>query len=261
MSILERVKKGEILDDIEIYDAHTHLGKWYSVTMRENNAQDLVAIMDYIKFRRMAISSSMSICADFRRGNDEMIRAMECYPGRFFGYITINPNYKDGMMDEIHRLEHHKDIIGVKIHPHYSGVPVNDARYQPVFAYANEKRWIVLVHTFSHGDVALMQKVIESYPDAIFILAHCGAHTGMELTAKIIREYPNAYCDLPMGSAPYKTVEYLVKNGDENKILFGTDSPLADYRITYGRVLFADISEEAKRKIMGLNFKKCLGMK
>ncbi len=261
MDLLDRVKMGEIPSDIEVYDAHAHLGKWYSVTMREHNAQDLVAIMDYMKFRRMAISSSMAICSDFQRGNDEVIQAMECYPGRFFGYITINPNYADGMMDEILRLEHHKDIIGLKIHPHYSGVPVNDKRYEEVFSYAEKKRWVVLVHTFSYGDIALMQKVIEAHPSATFILAHCGAHTGMELTAKIIRDYPNAYCDLPMGSAPFKTVEYLVENGDENKILFGTDSPLADYRITYGRVLFSDISEEAKKKIMGLNFKKCLGIK
>ncbi len=261
MRILDRVKKGEILQDIEIYDAHTHLGKWYSVTIRENNARDLVAMMDYMKFRRMCLSSSLSICSDFKRGNDEVMDAIALYPDKFFGYITINPNYPDGMMQEIHRLEDHKNLIGLKIHPHYTGVPVNDKRYEEVFSYAEKKHWIVLVHTFSYGDVILMQKVIEAHPDAKFILAHCGAHTGMELTAKIIREYPNAYCDLPIGSAPFKTVEYLVENGDENKILFGTDSPLADYRITYGRVLFSDISDEAKKKIMGLNFKACLGIK
>ena len=260
MNILDRVKKGEILDDIEIYDSHAHLGKWYCITMRESEAQNLVDIMDRMHFKRMAISSSLAICCDFKKGNDCMVKALANHPGRFFGYITLNANYKDGLIDEVLRLEEQKDVIGLKIHPAYSGVNVTDERYQECFTYAGQKKMAVLVHTFNRGDVSLLGKMIEKYPDVNFIIAHCGAEDGVELTAEFLKQYPNAYCDLPVSFAPHNTVEYIVHNGDENKIFFGTDAPLFDYRITYGRVLFADISDEAKRKIMGLNFKKCIGL-
>ncbi len=260
MSILDRVKKGEILTDMEIYDSHAHLGKWYSITMRESEAQNLVAIMDRMHFQRMAISSSLAICCDFKQGNDRMVSAISEYPGRFFGYITLNPNYKDGLIDEVLRLEGKKDIIGLKIHPDYSGVPVTDERYHECYLYAAQHKMPVLVHTFNHGDVTLLGKMIEKYPDTTFIIAHCGAVDGVERTAELLKQYPNAYCDLPVSFAPNNTVEYMVHHSDENKIFFGTDSPLFDYRVTYGRILFADISDEAKRKIMGLNFKKCIGL-
>lgn len=260
MSILDRVKKGEIIDDMEIYDSHAHLGKWFSLTIRQSEARHLVSIMDKMHFRRMAISSNLAICGDFRRGNDCMIKALEEFPGRFFGYITLDANYKEGLLDEVLRLESHRDVIGLKIHPGYSGVHVTDERYRECFAYAGQKKLPVLVHTFNRGDVVQMAKAIEAYPNIKFIIAHCGAMEGMELTARLLKEYPNAYCDLALSFAPYQTVEYMVQSGDENKIFFGTDSPLFDYRVTYGRILFADISDEAKRKIMGLNFKKCIGI-
>lgn len=112
--ILDRVKRGEILNDIEIYDSHVHLGKWNSIIIRGGEAQDLVDIMDRMHIKRMAISSSLAILGDFKEGNNRMTNALYYYPGRFLGYIVLNANYKDSLMEEVLRLEGQKDIIGLK---------------------------------------------------------------------------------------------------------------------------------------------------
>lgn len=256
--ILDRVKRGEILNDIEIYDSHVHLGKWNSISIRGGEAQDLVDIMDRMHIKRMAISSSLAILGDFKEGNNHMTNALHDYPGRFLGYIVLNANYKDGLMEEVLRLEGQKDIIGLKIHPAYNGIHITDERYWECFEYAGQEKMAVLVHTFSYEEVLMLKKMIERYPDVKFIIAHCGAAGGIELTAKLLTEYPNAYCDIALAGAPFHSLEYLVEKGDENKIFYGTDCPLYEYRSIYGQVLFADIPDEVKIKIMGGNFKKCI---
>ena len=43
-----------------------------------------------------------------------------------------------------------------------------------------------------------------------------------------------------------------------DRVLFGSDMPEQDVRHHVGRVLTADISEEAKRKVLGLNAARLL---
>ncbi len=249
------------MSQIEIYDAHAHLGKWNCISILRSDAAQMVEKMDFLSVKATAISSSMAICSDFRLGNDEMINALRSYPDRFFGYITINPNYAEGMVPEILRLEQEKNIIGLKVHPAYSGISLADNRYDEPFAWANAKNGVVLVHTWSPGEVSAMVKWIEKYPHAKFLIGHSGARTGVDLSAELTHTYPNVYCDIVLSNPPANWLEYLVKKADENKILFGTDSPTFDARICYSNVLCSALKEETKAKIMGQNFKEMIGIK
>lgn len=257
MNLTEKGLKGEI-QKLDIIDAHTHLGKWTSVTIREHNEDHIVSYMDYIGINKSVLSSSISICSDFKAGNDHVLSAIEKYPDRLLGYVTVNPNYKDGLLEEYKRFEHCKNIVGIKIHPSYNGKSVTAPEFEELYEYANEKECMILVHTFSNSDVNLLAQVMKKYSKANFIFAHAGARTGVELTAELIKNYENAYCDIPVASAIANVVELLVHNGSSDKILFGTDSPLADYRISYGRVLFSNISDDDKLKIFGGNFRRLL---
>ena len=50
-------------------------------------------------------------------------------------------------------------------------------------------------------------------------------------------------------------IEYFVKKVSADKVLLGTDIPYMDARPNIGRVVFADISDYDKNKIMKENLK------
>ena len=78
--------------------------------------------------------------------------------------------------------------------------------------------------------------------------------SGYRLTAELIKNHKNAYCDICMGYPRANLLEHLVKYGDDNKILFGSDTPLTDPGTSFGRIMLSDIPDKSKEKILGLNF-------
>lgn len=247
---------GFLPQEPEVWDVHAHIGTMSFCTSRSSAAEDIVAYMERMNFKKTFISSLGAIGDDFKRGNDDVLHAVLKYPDKLFGYVTVNPNYPDGTIREIERLRENKNIVGIKIHPAHSGVAVNAKSLYEVYEYANERHSLVLVHTWSEADILGMREIAEKYPEIRLIMAHAGAYEGVRLAAEVIGAYDNVYCDFPVGSAKYGVVEYLVKHGGSDKIFFGTDSTLFDHRITYGRLLFSDIKEEDKIKIFSLNIKR-----
>ena len=245
-------------EDIEVIDAHTHIDTIAGCNIRLSKAEDVIEYMDRLNIKKSLISSIGSIGCDFKAGNDIVAEAVSKYPDRLLGYVTVNPHYKDGNIKEIERFKENKNFIGIKIHPSHLGVTVNAECLDEVYAYAHQMHSLVLVHTWSDGEIAALTEISEKYPEMRLIMAHAGATSGVKRCAEAIKTHKNLYCDFPIASAPYGIVETLVKHGDANKILFGTDSTLADPRITYGRVLFADISDEDKTKIFYKNAAKIL---
>ena len=54
--------------------------------------------------------------------------------------------------------------------------------------------------------------------------------------------------------------ERVVEVAGPDRIVYGSDMPLFDARQEVGKVVTADISDEDKRKILGLNAIKLLGL-
>ena len=51
-----------------------------------------------------------------------------------------------------------------------------------------------------------------------------------------------------------------VESVGPDRVLYGSDYHLFDMRAQIGKIVTADISEEAKRKILGLNAARLLGL-
>jgi predicted TIM-barrel fold metal-dependent hydrolase len=63
---------------------------------------------------------------------------------------------------------------------------------------------------------------------------------------------------MPNNSVP-EMIERFVRELGAERVLFGSDIPLPEPAAALGRIAYARISEEAKRKILGLNIKQFLG--
>ena len=58
----------------------------------------------------------------------------------------------------------------------------------------------------------------------------------------------------------HDTIEFLVAGAGEDRVLYGSDMPVMDARFHIGRIITADISDDAKVKVLGSNAIKLLGL-
>jgi predicted TIM-barrel fold metal-dependent hydrolase len=89
------------------------------------------------------------------------------------------------------------------------------------------------------------------------------AHTGGEMpqverAVDVINRHANIYTDLAVSESKEGNVEWLVREIGSKKLLFGSDMPYMDPRATFARIAMAEISEDEKRDVFGLNMQKIL---
>ena len=127
--------------------------------------------------------------------------------------------------------------------------------YRPVWELANEYRLPLLIC----GDTAEVGRVAERYPEAAILRSHAGFdYAGARECMAVARECPNFYLDMTSALRTHGLIEYVVSEIGADQVLYGSDIPLYDMRWCVGSILFARISDEDKRKILGLNMKQVL---
>lgn len=261
ISIADKARKGEPLDNIIIIDGHCHIGLCHNFHIPCSNAEGLICSMDAIGINIACISAMSSIGPDYRYGNEIVIDAVSKYPGRFIGYAVVNPNYEDDMEAELERCLSYSGIKAIKLHPGIHGCPADHKNYHKAYELANERHYTVLIHTWGRNDVSLVDKIASQYPDANFIMGHSGADIlAMEDTIKIVNKRENVFSDLTISMVYEGNVEWFVGEMGSKKVLFGTDMPYFDPRPNFGRVALAQISDDEKKDILGLNMKKLLNI-
>ena len=69
---------------------------------------------------------------------------------------------------------------------------------------------------------------------------------------------PNVYLETCSTFRTPGVIEQLVNEAGADRVLFGSDIPLMDPRAQLGKILTADISDEAKRLALGENARRIL---
>jgi uncharacterized protein len=82
-----------------------------------------------------------------RLANDEMAELVRTRPGTFAGFVAGLPlNAIDAALDEIDRAVQELGALGIQIYTHVNGVPLDDPRFEPVFARMAELDRAIWVH-------------------------------------------------------------------------------------------------------------------
>lgn len=261
-SICDRAKKGTPLDDILIIDCHSHIGCWKQFHAPQNTAEGMIASMDALGINVACITAHSSIGPDYLYGNNMVIDALTRYPDRFLGYATVNPNYSGDMKNELGRCLAIEGMAGIKLHPGMHGCAIDDKNYRIAYETADERQLPILIHVWGKADVAAVERLAIEYPKAQFIMGHAGAEIkAMEDALGVVNRRGNVYVDLAISSAYEGNVEWFVDEVGSKRVLFGTDMPFFDIRPAFGRVAMANICDEAKKDIFGLNMKRLLDIK
>ena len=248
---------GQALTGELIIDCHGHLGPWFNFHIPRQDAASMVASMDRLGVRAIVASAHAGIGPDSLLGNELMSAATRDFPGRIYGYVTVNPNYSaEEMRRELERWGAEPGFLGVKLHPDMHRVDVDDDRYAPAWEYANARGLPVLTHTGEGPPCGPPQavKLAERYPQTPILLGHSGlSPAGVEASIEAARQKETIFLDITGSMIHYGLLERMVREAGRERVLFGTDLPFLDPRPQFGRVLFAHLSDEEKRDVLGRN--------
>jgi predicted TIM-barrel fold metal-dependent hydrolase len=245
-------------ENVEIIDCHAHMGPHGEFHIPRNTPEWMIKIMDRIGVSKAAISHCISLESDFKVGNAIVYEAIKKFPNRFIGYAVLNPHYPEEIEEELERCFKHYGMKAIKFHQslHQIKYPSDFERYRLVLEYAESNNLTMLCHGFP-----LPKKIEEAareYRNVNFIIAHCGSWNMREESEALsaAKHVPNIYVDSSGSIEWYGAFEKVVDKVGSDKILFGSDFPWCNLAFMIGRILFARIPDEDKRKILGLNAKK-----
>ena len=236
-------------------DMHAHYGRlrWYPYPDVDGNA--LVNELDRCGIEKILVSPTPAMTTEVRWSNDRVIAAVKEHPGRIMGYAICYPVTKELGIDEIERAVG-AGLHGVKMH-NANKIPYDDPGYAPVWRFADEHRLPVLLHTW--GDLEPLVSVMEKTTKAPVLLGHAGAGSGAKKYIEFAKRFSNAYLELCWSKVPYGLIEHFVAEVGAERVLWGSDAPAMAVSQQFGRILFADISDEDKHTILVSNPKRILG--
>lgn len=153
------------------------------------------------------------------------------YPGKFYAFADIDTrNTPAESVEAIRKAIEEYGLDGIKIHPNNTGVDLDSAYNQPIFAYAQEYNIPVAIHSYPNtaddrSAAYRIANVLEQFPDLTVIVSHMGAYQWEKLLPT--RAYVDISAILPDYVRTYgiaKTNEILRKFGAD-RLIFATDYP------------------------------------
>ena len=189
----------------------------------------------------------------------------EKYAGRLFSFGGIHPDCEDYKA----KLDYIKDagLKGIKIHPDYQGVMIDDVRYMNIIEYASELGLIIMTH--AGVDIGLpepvhcppekMRWVLDTIKPEKMVLAHYGGWKQWEQVYDCLAG-ENVYFDtaFTFDYIERKMFLKILEKHDTDKILFATDSPWSDQKRDWKALKELPISAEVAENIFGRNAARLL---
>lgn len=189
----------------------------------------------------------------------------EKYAGRLLSFGGIHPDCEDYKG----KLKFIKDcgFKGIKLHPDYQGVMIDDIRYMRIIEFASELDLIILTH--AGIDIGLpdpvccppdrLRFVLDKIKPQKFVAAHMGGWKQWELVYEYLAG-ENLYFDTAFTLDFIDTemfLKLLEKHGSD-RILFATDSPWGNVSRNIEQINSLQLDADTREKIFWKNARKLL---
>ena len=193
------------------------------------------------------------------------------YPGKFYAFADIDTrNAPAESVEAIRKAIEEYSLDGIKIHPNNTGIDLDSAYNQAIFAYAQEERIPVAIHSYpnSADDRSAAYRIVnvlEQYPNLTVIVSHMGAHQWEQLLPT--RCFVDISAILPDYVRTYgiKKTNEILRTFGADRLIFATDYP--DSRVLQPEEIYPsyfdilnqmDFTNEEAEKIAYGNFEKIL---
>ncbi|USK71125.1 amidohydrolase family protein [Peribacillus asahii] len=197
----------------------------------------------------------------FTKPNNDMVAAaIDRFPDRFLGWVTVNPMIPVSM-EEVELYLHKPNFIGVKVHPfmHRYSIKALD----PLAAMCESKGIPMIIHLSSER--GSYKYLPEHYPKLKLIYAHAGLPFWKKLW-KYVKDQPNVFVDTSSDYLNSSLVKKAVESLGYRKVLYGCDGPYGmkafneyDYSAKKAWIDSLQIPDNEKEYILGKNFLQLIG--
>jgi len=191
----------------------------------------------------------------------------EKYAGKLLSFGGIHPDSAD-YKKELKTIKE-MGLPGIKLHPDYQGVMIDDVRYMRIIEYAAELDLIVSTHAgldngfpdLIHCPPDRMRKVLDMIKPEKFVVAHYGGWKQWELVYEYLAD-SDVYFDtaVTFGYLEQEVFLKIWEKHEKDKVLFATDSPWSDAAMAIEKVQALPISKEEKDALLAGNAKTLLGI-
>ena len=208
---------------LELYDAHTHIGRNDPDGYRQTPDELLAALASA---GARGVVFPMHEPDGYRTANDAVLAVAAAHPDRLVAFCRVSPH--DDALTEAHRALA-AGARGIKLHPRAERFGMDEPAVADLVALAHEHRMPVLIHA-GRGIPALGQNTVrlaERYPHATLILAHA-AISDLAWLWRLLPSHPNVLIDTAWWN-PVDLVALLALAPPAN-VVWASDSP-------YGRPL------------------------
>ena len=250
-----------------VIDVHVHPPlRRRNATAREA-AEFLIASADRAGVNKMVLMnlgrswSESPEPAAFRQANDECLQVRDIAPDRFVPFCYVNPAHPEESLAELDRCVGRSGMVGVKL---WVAVRASDPRVTAIAERAVALDVPMLQHVWikaggnqpgesTPDDVAALARAV---PHARIIMGHLngGGLRGIEAVAA----YPNVTVETG-GSDPERgIVEAAVCRLGTRRVIFGSDATGRHFGTQLAKVVGADLSKAAQRRILWDNLARLL---
>ena len=263
-----------------IIDCHTHLNNYH-----DDTAESLPACVQRLQLdmRRNRIDIALVLTSyKVTPGRPSTQAAVEAL-GRLrhlrvvagISYASLSAATLDGL--RAHLAD--RRIVGLKLYPGYEPFFPSDPALDPVYALAQEYRVPVMLHsgdTFTptgklkYAHPLAVDEVAVDHPDVNFVICHLG-NPWIRDCMEVVYKNQNVYTDisgLVLGDFTDRFEEFMRKQLQEmleygvepEKVLFGTDWPIASMESYLEFIDQLRIPARDRRKIMWENAARLFGL-
>ena len=210
------------------------------VPMTDGTVAGLLASMDQAGIHRSVICNIATNPRQMVKVNDFAISLQGS--SRLVPLGSVNPHATASeILAELDRLKA-AGVSGIKIHPDYMGVEIDDEAFTPIFNACVERNLFVITHAgfdpvqpdHVHCTPDMVLRVVDRHPALKLVVAHAG---GFDREAEVLEKL----CSTPVwldtslcAVRRAKSAEWgklcgdILRKHDPNRILFATDTPWSD---------------------------------
>ena len=257
-------------------DVHTHvfpdnvavkvvsqLEEYYKLTCQgSGDFADLIKNIEEGNLAKTVIFSTATKPAQVVTIND-YIASLCKTDERFIGFGTLHPDFPD-IVNEIARFKS-LGLKGLKLHPDFQQFYIDDPKMDIIYETISSTMPI-LIHV---GDENLeysaperLAKVMDKYPDVVFIGAHFGGYCRWETAKKCLFGRRNLYIDTSscFGKISYSQGREMVRLHGADRVLFASDYPAQRTKQSIQDVLNMELTLEENELIFYKNAERLLGL-
>ncbi|CAN5726430.1 amidohydrolase family protein [soil metagenome] len=249
-----------MIDGTKVIDFHGHVGRWEKYGMNDDPAL-LLHAMDAVGIDVACLFNIFH--PDGTTANDLAAQFVARHPDRFVGFAYVSPLMPERMIPELARAIDELKFVAIKLYPPYTPWPLNQAPWHPIYEFAHQRGLTIIFHTGPEPQSLpkFVGEIAPHYPQANFVIGHAG-NTPDERAQAIAaaQANPNVYLETCSTFRTPGVIEQLVNEAGADRVLYGSDMPLMDPRSQIGKIITADISDSAKRQILGSNARRLLGI-